>query len=120
MSALTIILAAVAYMVIGMIWYGPLFGKEWMKLTGIKANKKNMALRNISGLLSAVVMAYVLSTFVGMGISSALLVAFWIWFGFYATSSLGMVLWENKPFKLYLINNGFNLLSLLAMAVILA
>jgi hypothetical protein len=107
-------------MVIGIVWYGPLFGKQWMKLSGVKANKKDMVLRNLGGLLSAVLMAYVLSTFVGLGLSGALLIGFWIWLGFFATSSLGSVLWEGKSFKLYLINNGFNLLALLTMAAILS
>lgn len=36
--------AAVASMVVGCIWYGVIFGKAWMKLTGKKemGDKKNM------------------------------------------------------------------------------
>jgi hypothetical protein len=35
-SWLAIFLATLAAMVIGSIWYGPLFGKQWMKAVGLK------------------------------------------------------------------------------------
>ncbi len=36
MEYLGIVLGAVAYIIIGMIWFGPLFGKVWMKSIKIK------------------------------------------------------------------------------------
>ncbi|MDQ7020805.1 MAG: DUF1761 domain-containing protein [Candidatus Dojkabacteria bacterium] len=35
-SVIGIVIAAIANIFLGMIWYGPLFGKEWMRLVGIK------------------------------------------------------------------------------------
>lgn len=45
---------------------------------------------------------------------------FWAWLGFVATIMLGMTLWEGKPFRLYLLNAGYQLLNLLVMGAILA
>ncbi|MEK6955996.1 MAG: DUF1761 domain-containing protein, partial [Nanoarchaeota archaeon] len=45
--------------------------------------------------------------------------ALWIWIGFVATVTLSSVLWENKSYKLYLLNNGYNVVNMVVMAVIL-
>ncbi|MEL1249373.1 DUF1761 domain-containing protein [Aurantiacibacter gilvus] len=34
-NLLAVVLGAVAFFVVGAIWYGPLFGKSWRNLTGI-------------------------------------------------------------------------------------
>ncbi|WP_337189614.1 DUF1761 domain-containing protein [Aurantiacibacter rhizosphaerae] len=34
-NMLAVVLGTVVFFVIGAIWYGPLFGKQWRKLTGI-------------------------------------------------------------------------------------
>src|SRR3989344_3541804 len=43
----------------------------------------------------------------------------WSWIGFVAPAMLGQVLWEQKPFSLYLINVGYWLVSFVAMAIVL-
>ena len=35
-SWLGILIATVVYMVLGALWYGPLFGKQWMRATGFE------------------------------------------------------------------------------------
>lgn len=35
-STLAVVLAAVVSMIVGWLWYGPLFGKQWMALMGWK------------------------------------------------------------------------------------
>ena len=43
----------------------------------------------------------------------------WVWLGFLATSMLGSVLWDGKPFALYLINVAHYLVVLVVMGAIL-
>ena len=39
---LAVLLSAVSNMVVGFLWYGPLYGKEWRNLVGFnKSNQKN-------------------------------------------------------------------------------
>ena len=58
---------------------------------------------------------------VGVGIVSVLgVVGFWNWLGFVAPVTLGSVLWEGKSPKLWVLNNGYYLVSLIVMGVILA
>ena len=41
-----VILAAISAMVVGYVWYGPLFGKPWMKLVGITKEDIEKVCRN--------------------------------------------------------------------------
>jgi len=47
-------------------------------------------------------------------------VGFFNWLGFVAVVTIGTVTYLRKPFQLFLIQNGYLLLSLLAMGAILA
>ena len=125
-----VLAAAIASMVLGFLWYGPLFGKQWMALMNIDKKKMNEAKKKGMGktyaltFLTSLIMAYVLAIFVGYvqatTIVDGIILAFWLWIGFFATTQLGMVLWENKPVKLYLINTLHNLVTLAVMGAILA
>lgn len=123
--------AAIINMVLGFVWYGPLFGKPWMKMMGY--SKEDMEKAKKSGMMpklyatafvGAVVMAYVLTHFVQLGGAMAAMdgamVGFWIWIGFIATTTLSGLLWEQKPFNLYLLNNGYYLVLLLVNGALLA
>jgi hypothetical protein len=113
-----------------MVWYNPsVFGSAWMRMSNItpdqaEKGKKRMPLMALSGFVAAMFMAWVLSivqaAFGVYDIISALDVGFWIWAGFVAPVLLGSVLWETKPFTLYLINATYWLLALLSMSAILA
>src|SRR5262245_51700624 len=95
---LAVLASAVAMMVLGFLWYGPLFGKTWSRLMGwgemtpekmAEMQKKARPGYAIT-FVGALLMAYVLShgiTF-GMaylgesGLSGGLQGAFWYWLGF--------------------------------------
>ena len=133
---IAILLAAVVTMVIGFLWYGPLFGKPWSKLMGwgemAPEKMKEMQKKAMPGyavqFVGALVMAFVLghalifsSTYLNMsGVSAGLMAGFWNWLGFVVPVTAGAVFWEGKSWRLWLINVGFYLVNLLAMGVILA
>jgi hypothetical protein len=125
----SVLLGAVAAMILGMIWYGPLFGKKWMQLVGMTpdtmADAKKGALKSyVFMFIAALVTAYVLGVFLNgvatFFIKDALVVAFVAWLGFIATSMSADYLFnaKPKPWTLYLINAGYQLGNLLLMAVI--
>ena len=129
-----VVAAAVASMVIGGVWYGPLFGKTWIALSGMseekigQAKSRGMAKMYILAFVGSLVMSYVLAhTLVfasrymdASGVNAGLMAGFWNWLGFIAPITLGSVLWEGKPWKLWILNNAYYLVSLIAMGVILA
>lgn len=125
---MAVILSAVASMVIGFVWYGPILGKEWMKAMGytaktLEAAKKGMEKTYALSALGALVMAYVLAhaaSYAGATTAQqGAMVGFWNWLGFVAPVQMTDVLFGSKSWKLYAINTGYQLASLLAMGVIL-
>ncbi len=127
MSYLAIIVAAVAQFILGWLWYGPLFGKRWMSLMGINPqsiNREGMGKTLVWTFIGSLVTAGVLRKFatmvgattVGAGVGLGALV----WFGFIATVTLAGVLYEKRPVKLYILNNGYQLVSLVVMGAIVA
>jgi hypothetical protein len=133
-NILAVLLAGVASMAVGMLWYSPLlFGNQWMKLMGL--TKKSMEgakdeLGKIYGIsfVASLVMAYVLSHVMAMSenffgyprMTTALTSAFWMWLGFVAPVQLTEVLYGGKKWSLYGINTGYQLMSLLAMGLVLS
>ena len=130
MNYLAILVVAILNMILGSLWYGPFFGKPWMKYMGItksqvtNAKKKSMAGSYFTMFVSSLVMFYVLSMFITFTNSTTwttgMITGFWVWLGFMATTMLGSILWESKPFKLYLINTLYYLVMLLIGGALLA
>ena len=126
---LAVVAAAIANMVIGAIWYSPaVFGKMWMKSAGIsqkdvEAQKKAMQKVYGFAFVGALIMAYVFAIIINLTAATtvveALQIGFLAWLGFVATVSLSSVLFEGRKQELYLLNNGYNLISLLVMSLIL-
>src|SRR3989344_5085036 len=131
LNYLAIVVAAVANMVIGMLWYGPVFGRQWKFLMGFTDDgMKSMAMTPtkaiIGGCIAALVMAYVLAhslVFAAAylkveGVSAGLQAGFWNWLGFVAPITLGAVLWERRPWRIWFLNASYWLVALLPMGVI--
>ena len=128
---LAVLVAAIVPMVLGFLWYGPLFGKQWMAWSGVVPDAGAKAKVNIGyavAFVGALLMSYVLSHLIVFasaymqtsGTVAGLSTGFWVWLGFVAPVLLGHTLWEGKPWKLYFLNNSYQLLSLLIMSAILA
>ena len=122
--------SGIAAVAISFLWYHPkVFGTYWMRATGItpeqaERGKKRMPISLFGGFLSAMLVAWVMNY---MGIVFGIIdwpgavfdLALWVWLGFVAPPMFGMVLWEQKPFRLYLINAGYWLVVLVVTALIL-
>ncbi|HXV27261.1 MAG TPA: DUF1761 domain-containing protein [Candidatus Paceibacterota bacterium] len=123
----TVVGAAAASFVVGMLWYGPVFGKTWMKLSGIsRADMKSMPLTPVQamvgGAVTALLMAYVLAwlaqALILLSASDAMRMAFWLWLGFFVPLTAGSWLWEGKPLRLFLFNAAHWLVALSAMSYV--
>src|SRR5258706_2519733 len=134
-SYLAVLVAAASSVVLGFLWYGPLFGKMWMKWTGMKMPKtmtpkmKQMMMRSygltiVGSLIMSFVLAHALifaSAYLPItGVAAGLMTGVWNWLGFVVPISLNSVLWEGKSWKLWALNNGYALVALSMMGVILA
>lgn len=124
-----VLVGGLIQMVLGFLWYGPLFGKIWMKLSGrtkesIEAEKKGMGLSYFLMLVASLLTAYTLAHIVGYAhadtMMAGLQAGFWTWLGFIATTTLSSVFFDKKPWALYCLDNAYRLLSLLLMGWVLA
>jgi hypothetical protein len=129
-----VLVAAVANMVLGSLWFGPLLGKAWMNAGGwtkekmMEAKKKGMAVSYALMALGSVVMACTLAHvlvltnvyFGTSGVSLGISVGFLSWIGFVAPVTMGVVLWENKTWTYWMITYMYYLVALVLMGAILA
>lgn len=122
-----VLAAAVLSMAIGMAWYGPLFGAQWMALTDLtKDSMKTMALSPVAamalGLVNSLIMAYMLAHFIGIATAlefNGYVVGFFVWLGFVATAQISGFLWEGKSFKLFTLNTMYSLVTYMAMGALI-
>ncbi|HZS42705.1 MAG TPA: DUF1761 domain-containing protein [Candidatus Paceibacterota bacterium] len=131
---LAVLVCGIAAMILGYLWYGPFFGKTWMREMGVSVETmspeqtKGMGKRYFLMFIGALVMAWVLAhsiitaaLYTGLtGVGLGLLIGFMSWLGFVAPVTLGSVLWENKSWKLWWINNSYYIVDLVIMGIILA
>ncbi len=124
-----VLAAAGASIILGFLWYSKaLFGQEWAELTKISLSemrpKKGAIQMYLVGTLSALITAFVLKQFIDLfyivNIMDGLQLAFWIWFGFVTTVLVTGVLYMKQSWKLFIINAGYQLASLMVMAAIFA
>lgn len=132
---LAILVATLGAWVFGALYYSPLMlGKAWMKEMGVtdadaeKMKAKGVAKTYFLGFLSMLVTAFFLYHFVEAGISileskspitDAILTSLLVWFGFVVTMLFGQVQWEDKSYKLFLINALYQGIGFLIMGAIL-
>lgn len=130
-NLVAVLVCGVVAMVIGGLWYSPvLFGNTWMKLAGLTmkdmeaAKKKGMAMSYILNFVAALFMAFVLANIAQYGGADTAfkgaMLGLWVSLGFVATTSIGMVLWEGKSWKLWFLLNVYQVITLMAMGAILA
>jgi hypothetical protein len=119
-------------MVIGSLWFGPVFGAYWMKLSGLTKNSiktmplkpwQAMAIMFVLALLMAHVLSFILKIYyIHTGVLSVvdgLFVSAKIWAGFILPVTAGVFLWEGKSWKLWVLTAAYYLVALLAMSAIL-
>ena len=122
---LAVLIAAVANYVIATIWYAAIFGKVWQKLTGI-TDMKPAPMNIVLVFIGSFVLSYVLyhsivfaEAYVKIsGIHGGIMGGFFNWLGFIAPVTLSTKLYEKKPWGLWLLDNGFWLISLIVMGII--
>jgi hypothetical protein len=122
-----VLVAAIVKMAIGAAWYSPLlFGPRWMALASCsEADMKARLPRLLTfDFVASLIMAFVLVHAVhyagAQTLATGAAVGFFNWLGFIATVTFGLTVYEKRPWALFGIANGFQLVSLLVMGAILA
>lgn len=126
---LGIVLAILATYVVGFLWHGPLFGKQWMAMNGLKEPKKEDMKFSmmLPGLSANFVMVFVQAAVMGRAfqilempsIAYAFIIAFILWFPFTALTIVNTYAWVGKPVKLMVLDAAHYFVSLCVVAAIL-
>ncbi len=125
---------AVLSMIVGSIWYGPLFGMKWMEICGVtdgdlekrkQMQKEAMPLYVVQLLLS-VLQLYIFVNLITWGgwKAQSVGVAFFMWLGFIMPTIAGSAMWNNDGSKIkwarFLIQSGYQLVMFLLYGLILS
>ncbi len=127
-----VLLCAVLAIVIGFIWYGPLFGKKWAEVIGTTADdlaarkemqKRAMPLYVVQFLLT-LFQVWVLAKLISdWGSDMALSGSLWIWAAFIVPIVAGSAMWNNDSSKIawtrFLIQAGYQLVLFVVFALVL-
>jgi hypothetical protein len=127
---LAVAAAALAAFFLGFLWYTVIFAKPWQALIGMgtkgtgKASASqtpNLGRLLVGSLVLEIIMAYTLATFIGTAATALTGLHYgWIvglgWVGL----AFGVnYMFEGKPFKLWLINAGYNTVVFAVMGLII-
>lgn len=127
-----VVVGAVLSMVVGAIWYGPLFGRKWLEIIGVnpsdlKARKemeKNAgplyAVQFALALFQVLVLAHLIADTTRAG---GLERALFIWAAFVIPTLAGSVMWTAEPSKRkwarFLIQGGYQLVIFIVFGALL-
>ncbi len=130
---LAVLVCGVLGMVVGYIWYGPLFGKKWMKVIGVhvsdeeerKKMEKNAGplyvVQFLLTLLQVYVLAYLIATWPG---ANGVKLALFLWVGFVLPIVAGSAMWNNDSSHVawtrFLIQAGYQLVLFVLFGYILS
>lgn len=122
-----ILVASLVAMGIGWVWYMPaVFGRTWMRLRGVKMQGdmkmpvSDLFVEFLSTLITIFVVNVLVIAFGAFNVRGAIQLAILVWLGFYVTALMSEVLWEKKPFGVFLISAGQRLVTLIVATLILA
>ena len=123
---------AILAMIIGAIWYGPLFGNKWMEIVGIsstdEAARKKMqksagplyAVQFVLTIFQVLVLAHLVADTKNAGVLERTL---WIWAAFVIPTLAGAVMWTNETRRLtwsrFLIQGGYQLVIFIVFGLLL-
>lgn len=123
-----VLISAALFMIVGMLWYGPLFGKPWMAALGLSKEQiqkqggamKGIVLSLIAALLCSYVLAHIIDYAGATTAWTGMQTGFWVWLGFMAFQILSNGVYENRAMKVSALYISYQLLVLLVAGALLA
>lgn len=121
-----VVVSAVAYWLLGAVWYGFLFSKPWMALehiTAAQAQSMNPVLPYVITFVLNLLIAYVLAQICAWRNANTAArgaaVGILLWIGFVGPITFTTNMYEMRPMELFAINHFFSLVGLCLMGLII-
>ncbi|MGH2792713.1 MAG: DUF1761 domain-containing protein [Actinomycetota bacterium] len=121
-----VIVATLAAMVLGALWYGPLFGERWVALMGksreeLQANMGiGYGLALVGAFILSIVMTYVTQWGVAEGFGEGAVVGVVMWAGFVIATQVSGMVFEGRSWEFIMLVSGNSLLTFLIVGGIVA
>ena len=127
MNWLAIIIAALANMIIGFLWYGTwAFGKSWMKLSGRTMGEgfpagpgPLYALTAVAAVVQAITMAWLIGQTGANSGAAGAIVGLYVGMGIVAAAMFAEVLFAGRHPRLFAITAGYSVLALIVQGMII-
>lgn len=122
-NPIAIFVAAVLAFALGALWYGPLFGKAWLRLNGLDGKTqselaKAYVVSFLSFLLMAASLAVLADYIVLATVPQAFKLALLVFGGFVAPVGLMANAFSGRPIGAWLLDAGYQLLYLVLMSLV--
>lgn len=123
---LALIVAAAIQWVLGALWYGVVFKKSWMKLTGVTSggSRGRAVFAMVCSFIASLVLVFVLAQIFMMagtvGFMNGMALAIVCWLGFMAPPLFAQHIYENRPANLFAINAGYWVVAMALAGGVLA
>jgi hypothetical protein len=126
LNYLAIAISTVTYFVLGALWFGPLFGKSWLKLVGLSVteeDKKNALFMFAKTFILDFIITFSVAVIIHLlkptTVSSALQVSILIGLGFVVAPFLGNYMYAKRSMKLFTIEAGYHIVCIIIVSIIL-
>ena len=125
MNWLAIIIAAIANMVIGFLWYGTwAFGKSWMKLSGHTMGEGFQPgplylMTAVAAVVQAITMAWLIGQTGANSGAAGAIVGLYVGMGIVAAAMFAEVLFAGRHPRLFAIVAGYSVLALVVQGMII-
>ena len=113
---------------LGAAWYSPVvFARPWMAMLRLERNpsrRGSIFFAMFASLVGDLVTAFLLAHIVAWSGADTLawgaFIGFIAWLGFFAAPNFPQGIYENRPFGVFLINNGYWLVGLVGVGMLLS
>ena len=126
-NLVALVVCALLIWIIGATWYSPaMFARHWVAIVGRQMGEKpkgvykGMIASLFGDFLLCFVLAHILRWAHANDVRHGLHAGILVWIAFFAAPLYPQSIYEGRPFRYFLINSGYWLVSLLAVSAILA
>jgi hypothetical protein len=125
-NPLAVIVATIVPMLLGFLWYGPLFGNTWMAARGITREQMGnvnagqaYGLTTVLALVTAIAMAMVVSAASAQNLIAGVTLGAIVGIGLVATALATNGIFEERSWTLVGLNAGYQIVSLILMGAVI-
>jgi hypothetical protein len=122
---LGVVVGMVVSMILGMLWYGPLFGKSWLAMIGkraeeIESNPMDYLKTALAAFVSMIFLNLAVNAFGAGSLVEGAIQGALVFIGFGATATFVYTTFEGPPQKVWLLYSAYQVLVFIIMGAVFA